>query len=160
MKFAFVFRQSRAEANFSQGHCRPSGIAMSMARRSSVSRACGWLVSAVFWAWIEKEALIFLTVFETKNEIHVHIRFACTCNIFRVRGVIVSMACPIFRREKFAGPTRYAFSVSVKSLLPTPSVSFQHFISLHISALLSEVSFGRGQEFRWHTVILENLVSS
>ena len=31
-----------------------------------------------------KKALISLTVFETKNELHVHNRFARTCNIFSV----------------------------------------------------------------------------
>ena len=38
-----------------------------------------------------KKALISLTVFETKNEMRVHTRFARTCNIFRVTGVIVRM---------------------------------------------------------------------
>ena len=32
-----------------------------------------------------------MTVFETKNEMRVLIRFARTCNIFRVSGVIVRM---------------------------------------------------------------------
>ena len=40
---------------------------------------------------IETKALISLTVFETKNEMRVHTRFARTCNIFRVTGVIVRM---------------------------------------------------------------------
>ena len=38
-----------------------------------------------------KRAPISLTVLETKNEMRVHIRFARTCNIFRVRVVIVRM---------------------------------------------------------------------
>ena len=38
-----------------------------------------------------KNALISLTVFETKNEMLVHTRFGRTCNIFRVTGVIVRM---------------------------------------------------------------------
>ena len=62
-------RLSRAEPNFSRGRWRPRGHALSMARQSSVGSACGWLVSAVFWAWIEKKALLSLTVFvfETKK---------------------------------------------------------------------------------------------
>ena len=38
-----------------------------------------------------KKALISQTVFETKNEMRVHIRFVSTCNIFGVREVIVHM---------------------------------------------------------------------
>ena len=38
-----------------------------------------------------KKGLISLTIFETKNEMRVHIRLARTCNIFRVSGVIVRM---------------------------------------------------------------------
>ena len=61
-----------------------------MACQSSVSWACGWLVSAVFWSWLEK-ALISRTVFETKNEMRVHVWLGSTCNAFRVRVVIVRM---------------------------------------------------------------------
>ena len=61
-----------------------------MARQSSVGCEYDWRVSAVFWSWIEK-ILIYLTVFETNNEMRVHIRFMRTCGIFRVRGVIVRM---------------------------------------------------------------------
>ena len=53
------------------------------------------------WPWLtrfscilvmgRKNALISLTVFETKNEMRVHTRFARTCNTFRVSGVIVRM---------------------------------------------------------------------
>ena len=38
-----------------------------------------------------KKDIISLTVFETKNEMRVHIRFVRTCNICRVRRVIVHM---------------------------------------------------------------------
>ena len=62
-----------------------------MARQSSVGWACDWLVSAVFWSWIEKKALISQTVFEKKNEMHVHTPLRSTCNVFRVRGVTVRM---------------------------------------------------------------------
>ena len=62
-----------------------------MARQSSVGWACGWLVSAVFGAWIEKELSFPWPFSKLKNEMRVHTRFASTCNIFRVRGVIVHM---------------------------------------------------------------------
>ena len=48
-------------------------------------------------SWIDK-ALISLTISETKNEMRMHIRFARTCNIFRVSGVIVRM--PYLRSQK------------------------------------------------------------
>ena len=38
-----------------------------------------------------KKALISQTIFKTKNEMRVHIRFASTSNNFRVRGVVVPM---------------------------------------------------------------------
>ena len=59
-----------------------------MARQSSVGRAELVVdsVSAVLWLWIDKKALISPTFLETKNEMRVHIQFAHTCNIFRVRG--------------------------------------------------------------------------
>ena len=49
------FQLSRAEPNFFRGRWRPRGNALLMARQSSVGWACGWLVSAVFWSWIEKK---------------------------------------------------------------------------------------------------------
>ena len=52
----FFFRLSRAERNFSQGCWRPRGNALSMARQPDVGRACGWLVSAVLWSWVEKSS--------------------------------------------------------------------------------------------------------
>ena len=51
----FFFRLSCAERNISQGRWRPRGNALSMARQPNVGRACGWLVSAVFWSWVEKK---------------------------------------------------------------------------------------------------------
>ena len=54
------------------------------------------------------EALISLTIFETKNEMCVYIRFVRACNISE--SAELSCVCPIFRREKFADPTRYAAS--------------------------------------------------
>ena len=49
-----------------------------------------------------KNALISLTVFETKNEMRVHTRFARTCNIFRVSGVIVRMPYLPSRKVRWA----------------------------------------------------------
>ena len=52
------FRLSRGEPNFSQGHCRARGHALSVDApcQPSVGWACGWLVSAVFWSWVEKSS--------------------------------------------------------------------------------------------------------
>ena len=97
----FFFQLSRAEPNFSQGRWRPRGNALSMARQPSVGWARVWLISAAFWSWIEK-VLISLTVFETKNEMRVHTRFALTCNIFRVSGVIVRMPYLPSRKVRWA----------------------------------------------------------
>ena len=62
-----------------------------MEHQSSVGWACGWLVLPVFSSLIEKKAPVSLTVFENKNEVRVHIRFARNCKMFRVCGVIVRM---------------------------------------------------------------------
>ena len=40
-----------------RGRWRPGWVAMSMVSQWSVGGACGWLVSAVFWAWTEKKLL-------------------------------------------------------------------------------------------------------
>ena len=84
-KFAF-FRLSRAEPNFSHGRWRPRGSALSMARQPSIGCACGCIL-----VMDRKKALISLTDFEKKNEMRVHTRFTCACNIFRVSGAIMCM---------------------------------------------------------------------
>ena len=86
----FFFRLSRAERNFPQGRWRPRGNALSMAHQLSVGRACGWLVSAVFRSWVEKNS-DFPDRFRNEKWNTRAKRFARTCNIFRVSGVIVRM---------------------------------------------------------------------
>ena len=54
-----------------------------------------------FWSWIEKSS-DFPDRFETKNEMRVHTRFARTCNIFRVSGVIVRMPYLPSRKVRWA----------------------------------------------------------
>ena len=58
---------------------------------------------------------ITLTVFDTRNEMRVHIRFACTCNIFR-ECAESSCACPIFRREKFTEETKQTIAPRLEAL--------------------------------------------
>ena len=59
---------------------------------SIVRRRSLWLTSFSCILGMErKRAHISLTVFEMKNEMRVHIWFARTCNILRVRGVIMHM---------------------------------------------------------------------
>ena len=73
-----------------------------MAAGGLVETPCRWRVNRpsaelvvdsyqLYFGMGRKYALISLTIFETKNEVRVHTRFARTCNIFRVRGVIVRM---------------------------------------------------------------------
>ena len=50
----------------------------------------------------QKKALISRTVFETKNEMRVHIRLQSTCTVFRVRGVIVRMPYLPSRKVRWA----------------------------------------------------------
>ena len=55
---------------------------------------------------MDKNSFDFIDLFfETKNQIRVHIRFAFTCNIFRVGGVILRM--PYLPSPNFAHPTWY-----------------------------------------------------
>ena len=57
---------------------------------STVRRLSLWLTRfSCILVMGRKNALISLTVLETKNEMRVHTRLARTCNIFRVGGVIV-----------------------------------------------------------------------
>ena len=62
-----------------------------MARQSSVGRARGWLVSAIFWSWIEKKSSDFPDRFRNEkwnahaHSVHAHLQQ------FRVHGVIVCM---------------------------------------------------------------------
>ena len=70
---------------------------------STVHRLSLWLTR---FSWIlvmsRKNALISLTVFETKNERRVHTRFVRTWNIFRVSGVIVRMPYLLWRKVRWA----------------------------------------------------------
>ena len=76
LKLAFFFSTKPRWAKLFSGPLEASGIAMLMAHQLSVGG---------------KKALTSLTVFETKNELRVHNRFARTCNIFRVCGVVMRM---------------------------------------------------------------------
>ena len=102
----FFFRLSRAEQNFSQVHWRPRGHTLTMARQPSVGWACGWLVSAVFWSWVEK-MLWFPWPFLKRK------KMKCACTLGSRAPATFSesaelpCACPIFRHEKFAEPTRF-----------------------------------------------------
>ena len=77
-----------------------------MARQPSIGWACGWLVSAVFWSWVEK-MLWFAWPFLKR-------KMKCACTLGSrapatfSESAELSYACPIFRREKFGEPTRYA----------------------------------------------------
>ena len=110
----FFFRLSRAESNFSKCRWRPRGHALSMARQSSVGWACGWLVSAVFWLWIEKKLWFSGPFSKRKMKMRVHIRLGSTCNVFRVRGVIVRMPYLPLRK------VRWANSICVSRSLHAP----------------------------------------
>ena len=87
----------------------PRGNALSMAHQSSVGWACGWLVSAVFWPWIE-EKLWFPWPF-SKRKMKCACTFGWGAPATFSESAKLSCACPIFRCEKFAGPTRYACQV-------------------------------------------------
>ena len=63
----------------------------------------------------QRKALISLTVFEAKSEMRVHIRFACICNIFRVRGVIVRM--PYLPSRKVHLPNSICLDVLARALV-------------------------------------------
>ena len=83
------FRLRCAEPKFSQVRCKPCGHALSMACQLSVGWACRWLVSAVFWSWIEKSSDFPDRFRNEKWNARAHsIR---TPAILRVRGVIVCM---------------------------------------------------------------------
>ena len=80
---------------------------MSMTRHNSfVGWALGWLVSAVFWAWIEKNShfpdLLWNEKWNARGSCRVRIRFGRTCNIFRVHRVIMRM--PYLRSWKVRWP--------------------------------------------------------
>ena len=60
-----------------------------------------------------KKALISLTIFESKNEMPVHTRFAGAPATLS-ESLELSCACPIFRREKFAETTRYVLKNSTE----------------------------------------------
>ena len=76
---------ARVEPNFSQGCWRPGGIAMSMARQLLVYWLCGWLVSAIFLAWIE-EKLFFPWPFSKQ-------KMKCRCT-FRSRALATFSSKP------------------------------------------------------------------
>ena len=107
-----------------KGRWRPRGHALSMARESSVGWACGWLVSAVFWLWIERK-LRFPGPFSKP-------KMKCACTFGRgapatfSESAELSCACPIFRCEKFAEPTRYGCFRDSKQLCE--NLSFSTFI--------------------------------
>ena len=92
----------------SQRPWRPSGTA-SVDGASIVRRRSVWLTcfSCIWGHAYYKKALISLTIFETKNEMRMHIRFARTCNIFRVRGVIMRM--PYLPSWKVCWPNSISF---------------------------------------------------
>ena len=71
------------QGNFSQVRWALCGIAMSMARQSSVSWACGSLVSSVTWTSKEQKLLLPRLFSKPKRKMHVHIRLARTRNRLR-----------------------------------------------------------------------------
>ena len=77
-----------------------------MARQSAAGWACGWLVSPVFWSWIERK-LWFPWPF-SKRKKNCARTFGSRAPATFSESAELSCACPIFRRKKFAEPTRYA----------------------------------------------------
>ena len=77
-----------------------------MARQPSVGSACGWLVSAVFWSWVENK-LWFPWPFSKRK-----MKCACTLGLHTPATLSESAellcACPSFCCEKFTEPARYA----------------------------------------------------
>ena len=86
-----------------------------MARQPSVGWACGWLVSAVFWSWVENK-LWFSWPFPNR-------KMKCACTLGSrapatfSESAELSCACPSFRHEKFTEPTRYGTRTVSKSAM-------------------------------------------
>ena len=79
-----------------------------MARQPSVGWACGWLVSAVFWSWVGK-MLWFPWPF-LKRKMKCTRTLGSRAPATFSESAEFSCACSIFRREKFAEPTRYGYA--------------------------------------------------
>ena len=101
-----------------------------MARQPNVGRACGWLVSAVFWSWVEKK-LWFPWPF-SKRKMRVHTRFARTCNIFRVTGVIVRMPYLPSRKVRWDNSIWYSWQCT-----QPPEMGIPHFLVAFFLTLLN-----------------------
>ena len=71
MKFAF-FSTKLCWTKLFSGRLETHRIAMSMARQPFVGCARGWLVSAVFWSWIEKCSDFPDRYGNEKRNVHAH----------------------------------------------------------------------------------------
>ena len=102
-----------------------------MARQSSVGWACGWLVSIVFWLWIEKKLWFPGPFSKRKMKMRVHIRMGSTC-VFRVRGVIVHMPYLSLRKVLWANSIWSMASPVSNTKLVYVQIFDQIFISYRI----------------------------
>ena len=73
-------------------------------KNSAGGWACGWLVSAVLWAWI-KEKLFFPWPF-SKRKRECSCAFGSRAPVPFLESAELSWTCPILRRKKFADPRK------------------------------------------------------
>ena len=116
-----------------------------MARQSFFGWACAWLVSAVFWSWIEKKLWFPGPFSKRKMKCAWTLRWGAPATFSE--STELSCACPIFRCGKFAEPTWYEICVAdsfmdvwMQSLMKHKSQSWHIDFERHLLDLLTASS--------------------